>query len=614
MASRVLALIRRMLRSRVILILLLTSLVLLFGSLRSLPQIVSTTVNLQDNLPDILVRDVAVRVCPRLLSRSCTMDGYRKISKDLRLGSSWLGQAYLFVSEVPRSEISPDAQVVLDVHIGSESPAPVGPGHDKEPPQKLEFDNRKSYHEPLVARSEMDQRGSFEVEEGETTVDNKGKWIRKSHNMWLKIGRPTDFAVTDVDVLFGIDAVDPRFGWSLKGDRNNSLAVGSDAHPRVTIKLGQNQEVPSVRLRVDSNGKFKIIQVADLHFSTGVGKCLDPYPEDTAENCEADTRTLAFLNHLLDEEKPDFAVLTGDQIFGDAAPDAKTALLKSVAPFIHRQIPFAMTFGNHDDEADLSREQLMDIASHLPFSMSQAGPEFAKGVGNYQQTVYMHKKDNPVVSIYFLDTHKYSPNPKKLPGYDWIDESQLEYLKATYQQFSPLRSLDVKKHLSMAFFHIPLTEYRNTSNPIVGNYREPSTAPRHNTGARSLLSELGVSVVSVGHDHVNDFCMFDRSYQPSGMWDAGQDTEVSDAKNVPQKTASRTSPIGEGEHPIWLCHGGGAGLGGYGGYGGYVRRMRFFEIDVNTNMISTWKRLENGNTESRIDQQVLVDGGTILGL
>jgi len=40
--------------------------------------------------------------------------------------------------------------------------------------------------------------------------------------------------------------------------------------------------------------------------------------------CEADPRSIAFLEKMLDEEKPDLAVFTGDQVNGDTAPDAQT--------------------------------------------------------------------------------------------------------------------------------------------------------------------------------------------------------------------------------------------------------------------------------------------------
>lgn len=60
-----------------------------------------------------------------------------------------------------------------------------------------------------------------------------------------------------------------------------------------------------------------------------------------------------------------------------------------------------------------------------------------------------------------------------------------------------------------------------------------------------------------------------------------------------------------------MCYGGGAGFGGYGGYGNFVRRVRFFDIDMNEARITTYKRLEYGDTASRIDQQIIVDGGNV---
>lgn len=80
-------------------------------------------------------------------------------------------------------------------------------------------------------------------------------------------------------------------------------------------------------------------------------------------------------------------------------------------------------------------------------------------------------------------------------------------------------------------------------------------------------------------DHVNDYCMIDKAHdhKPS----------------------------------LWMCYGGGAGFGGYAGYGGYVRRVRFFDFDMNSGRVTTYKRLEWGETEAKLDEQLIVDGGTV---
>jgi hypothetical protein len=71
----------------------------------------------------------------------------------------------------------------------------------------------------------------------------------------------------------------------------------------------------------------------------------------------------------------------------------------------------------------------------------------------------------------------------------------------------------------------------------------------------------------------------------------------------------------ENESPaLWMCYAGGAGFGGYGGYGGYHRRLRFFEIDMNEASITTYKRVEYGDLEERVDEQIIVDGGRVANL
>lgn len=64
---------------------------------------------------------------------------------------------------------------------------------------------------------------------------------------------------------------------------------------------------------------------------------------------------------------------------------------------------------------------------------------------------------------------------------------------------------------------------------------------------------------------------------------------------------------------LWMCYGGGVGLGGYGGYNNYVRRVRFFDFDMFSGRVTTYKRLEWGETEAKLDEMMIVDGGTVKG-
>lgn len=68
------------------------------------------------------------------------------------------------------------------------------------------------------------------------------------------------------------------------------------------------------------------------------------------------------MNRILDKEKPNLVVLTGDNIDGKCktAEDVKKAITNITEPMESRKIPWAVVFGNHDDEHSMmNKEQMM---------------------------------------------------------------------------------------------------------------------------------------------------------------------------------------------------------------------------------------------------------------
>lgn len=173
-----------------------------------------------------------------------------------------------------------------------------------------------------------------------------GVWVlRKNYN------GDTESLVTGVDMLFGVDAVDPRPGWTLV---QPPLQLDHTQEGAPIVWRGRTERIPNIpeaKLSIREDGKFKFVQISDTHMVTGVGVCTDAidargYP---LAECEADPLTVRFLKGILDVEKPDLVLLTGDQLHHDI-PDSQTTLFKVVAPTIERSIPYAAVFGNHDDE------------------------------------------------------------------------------------------------------------------------------------------------------------------------------------------------------------------------------------------------------------------------
>jgi 3',5'-cyclic AMP phosphodiesterase CpdA len=303
-------------------------------------------------------------------------------------------------------------------------------------------------------------------------------------------------------------------------------------------------------------------------------------------------------------------------------------LFKFADLFANHHVPYASIYGNHDDEGSLTRQTTTDLLTGLPYSVTEAGPNTVPGVGNYYIRVLAHNGKHAALTLYFLDTHSYSPDDKKYHGYDWIKPEQIKWFKDTAESLKKDNERYSHIHLDMAFLHIPLPEYRDVEGAkMVGVMKEPPTAPNYNSGFRDALVEMGVSVASCGHDHANDYCLLSETKKTPKEKDlkirqqaasspepplSKSESGSSNEKAVPESPPVTPKPKPKNDN-IWLCYGGGVGFGGYGGYNGYVRRLRFFELDANEARIKTWKRLEYGDTESRLDEQVIVDGGRVVG-
>ena len=67
------------------------------------------------------------------------------------------------------------------------------------------------------------------------------------------------------------------------------------------------------------------------------------------------------MNEVLDVEKPDLVIYTGDLVFGKPASEA---LSKALEPVVSRRLPFAVTWGNHDDEMCI-RDSLITLVMSL---------------------------------------------------------------------------------------------------------------------------------------------------------------------------------------------------------------------------------------------------------
>ena len=244
--------------------------------------------------PGFVVTDITVASCSSLnFFSSCDLDPnvWHRIDKELYLGRAWTSKAFLYVNRKHEEDLASDDKIVVDVSVGRLKPGAAA---------------------------------------GDAPTDSSAAWESRPGGLWIKRSgkkKTSDSkeAVTDVDVLFGDDAVEARDGWDITGTPLLMDTGGPLLSIHLTVRRGVPKEHKRPKPRINDNGHFKIMQISDLHLSNGVGECREPLPDGYAGGkCEADPRTLDFVGKMLDEEKPDFVVLSGDQVNGDTAPDAPT--------------------------------------------------------------------------------------------------------------------------------------------------------------------------------------------------------------------------------------------------------------------------------------------------
>lgn len=254
---------------------------------------------------------------------------------------------------------------------------------------------------------------------------------------------------------------------------------------KITYK--NNSPLPKHLLKFDSSGNFKIVQFADIQ-----------------DGPNTNPRTLELMNRILDKEKPNLVVLTGDNIDGKCktTEDVKKAITNIAGPMEARNIPWAIVFGNHDDEHFMmSKEQMMNFYMTFNYNVSQIGFKTENRIGNYNLLIQGSSSQAPEFNIYLLDSGKYSI----LGIYDYITRQQICWYKTIANK---LKKQYKKTIPAIMFFHIPLQEFYTAyqTGYIDGLRLEPESASLINTGLFDTIVSIGdVKGIFVGHDHSNTY-------------------------------------------------------------------------------------------------------------
>ena len=238
-----------------------------------------------------------------------------------------------------------------------------------------------------------------------------------------------------------------------------------------------------------NDGKFKIMQLTDLHWVVS-----DSY-------AAGNDSTLTLIREMIHVERPDLVMLTGDVV---TSWNARKGWSRLCELFQVEKTPFAVTLGNHDEETDMTRDEIIEYLQQYSYNLTyDALPELT-GAGNCALPVMSSDGNSEKWMLYLFDSQN-NTQDRTFGYYDWIKFNQIEW----YRNLSDETTKRNRRVLpSLAFFHIPFIEFETArwTCPEFGNKKEGVCAPNLNSGLfSSFVEKKDVIGVFVGHDHNNDY-------------------------------------------------------------------------------------------------------------
>ena len=292
-----------------------------------------------------------------------------------------------------------------------------------------------------------------------------------------------------------------------------SLSIRPE-YSEVNYNPADNQNKTDKTIKFDSNGKLKILHITDTHLK--LNHNFDP--------------TIWLIERTCDTEKPDIVMMTGDNVFNcDNAEDTKKMINALMNIFDSRNIPVAVTFGNHDSEQGaMTREELMAYYNTFSCSVSVDDGEALSGCGTYNIPVLSSNGEKVKFNLWVFDSGDYNEDGR----YSCVKPDQIEWYKQTSDKLKtenkgkPVNSL-VFQHIIVGEIYDVLQKseskkpyaYKHLYNKDeyyrfdpdrenFGTIRETPCPGYQNFGQFDAMVQKGdVLAMFTGHDHTNAFAV-----------------------------------------------------------------------------------------------------------
>ena len=286
-------------------------------------------------------------------------------------------------------------------------------------------------------------------------------------------------------------------------------AVPYVGHPPLDVSYDEESGVYTLTA---SGEDFKILHLTDVH----LGGSLFSRKKDllALEACYAE----------IEYARPDLVIVTGDlcfpmgvmsMSFNNSAPVYQfAAFMRNVG------VPWAFTYGNHDTEnlASMKKDQLAEVYQSLSFKTSGTllYPYVQPAVtGRNNQLIEIRNPDGSLnTALFLVDSNAYTG--EGFNTYDYIRDDQVAWYEREVRRLQKEEGGQIS---SLAFFHIPLQQYRTAyelylegSDEVTYHFGENNetllrkfSCSAYDSSFFEKMVELGSTTGTFcGHDHYNN--------------------------------------------------------------------------------------------------------------
>ena len=208
----------------------------------------------------------------------------------------------------------------------------------------------------------------------------------------------------------------------------------------INYEPADSQNTTDTTIRFNADGKLKILHIADPHLAND--KYFDSSIWVIAEAC--------------DVEKPDLVVLTGDNTKPYEDPAETKRIINSLMNiFESRNIPVAVTFGNHDSEAGpMSRSDIMEYYKTFSCVITAEEKDTFKNCATFNIPVLASDSDKVKFNVWVFDSGDYDEDDPR--HYDRVRTEQIDWYKKTSAELKEANGGETVN--SVVFQHIIVPE------------------------------------------------------------------------------------------------------------------------------------------------------------